>query len=256
MTIKIKTSLLCVLPLLLSLTACDLGPKFWADDSVKLTLEPEAATRLVSNTHNGSISSKGDPKLKTVLVTAKIRGGGATPEDAEAALAAIEPFCTEEDGAVSVGWAWKEEKSDGWGAQVSFEISYPAAWPIQFETHNGSVQILGAETKAEVLTHNGSISISANLSDIDLTTHNGGIQATLNAEGRLSGQMSTHNGTVEVNLPETVSTKLVAETHNGRATCSLPATETDADKTHWSGTLGAGEGSLTIGSHNGSITVK
>ncbi|MCI0652701.1 MAG: hypothetical protein L0Z55_12550 [Planctomycetes bacterium] len=250
------------------------GPRAWERKEATLRIAAPELRQIRCRTHNGDIASVGKPAPTEVLVLVSIRAGGASAEDAREALAAIEVISDTGAGeTLELGWRWREEPRETWHAEVAFAIEQPESIPIVAETHNGAVRLdalagdAAAESHNGALTftncsgsaraksHNGNIALDGDFRVVEAITHNGGIKSRITTEGRLDGSLTTHNGSVELESAAGTCVKALCRTANGSIVARPPwetvAREEDSLEAH----LGSGEGTLTLATHNGSVSL-
>ena len=169
---------------------------------------PTIGTQKVSvKTENGFVRVRPAAEGgESIEIRAEIRAVAPSPTEAEECLHAIEitsPVSGPNDATQEIGWAWREPKKSGWRAAVSFEISMPHALPLEVQTTNGQIDVVGltgdcqirtengavrlvaAENQLKAESHNGSITVeSPAVHDVHLHTVNGSIRATLTARRR------------------------------------------------------------------------
>ncbi len=271
------------------------GSTVWTESTTEqIPIDTANLNALDVRTHNGSISFDGQTAGTTeAYVTVTKKAGGLTHGAAEAALEAVEVYVKSAgDGAQRIGWKWKGVKRPSWRARVSFDIKAPGNLRFDGKTHNGSIGAEGITGDVRVVTHNGPVEVaevtgdvrvvthngSVNVAsaggklyaethngrivatytgdDITVETHNGGISADLQHCAVLNGSIVTHNGGVEVVLGEEASTKLECRTHNGAIKCKVPLTDSESTRRKLTGTIGTGEGSLDVTTHNGSVRIE
>lgn len=227
-------------------------------------------------THNGKITfngQSGGSNESSVIVTKK--GGGLTPDAAQAAFDAIEVYVERTGGDTQrIGWKWRGFKRPTWSARVSFEVTAPGQTNLMTETHNGAVTITGAVGDVHAETHNGPLNIEAGAGklyaethngkivatysgrDITLATHNGAVSVDLADCVSVAGDISTHNGGVEIIVGEKTSTVLDCRTHNGSIRAGVEIRGRKVSRRRLTGTIGTGNGRLTVTTHNGSVRIR
>lgn len=273
---KTGTPLALVFALALSptLAGCNVGPKHWIEDQREFSIPAASLEQLEVLTHNGDVQVIGQTDVDQVAVKVRIRAGGATPDDAQAALDAIDLRSETAGAAHKLHWKWIGDKAPSWGASVAFDVELPGRLVTRVETHNGKVTArdLAAKTSLkshnggvmathltgpiDVETHNGRIEVQTSNGDIALRTHNGRVAIDTRGAANLAGQVVSHNGGLRVRVDPTVSTVLSCETHNGSIDISLPLQSAKMSKHKVTGTLGDGGGTLHLETHNGSIHVR
>lgn len=247
-----------ILPLLLALTvgACEFTPSTWVTRTQHLTAPATTALRLEARSINGKIRVHATPNATGVDIEATISGGANTEVNAQAVADAIETVAETRDGVVHVGWKWADPSMRGRPHRVDFLIRCPDRLEMDLATTNGELTLDGANGECRLRCTNGRISVQGAPNRIELDTTNGSIHGELMTEGALGGRVETTNGNITFELTSAVSTRISAALTNGSIDCELPATNVEAGRRAWAGTLGDGEGSLALETTNGSIRVK
>ncbi len=231
-------------------------PSVWVEETESFTVSASGLQGLSCKTHNGRIESQGESGLEEVRVTVRMKAGGDDEDEAAEAMDSIRIIKDQENGQLSLGWEWIQPRESDWRAQVSFDIEQPAALASNAESHNGRIILSGIEENCRAETHNGRIEVRGGSREVMLETHNGGIVVALTRAGSVAGKILTHNGAVRLDLHDDASTELRCSTHNGSISSDLPLSDRFQGRNFLSGTLGQGEGKLTIETHNGSIKVR
>lgn len=263
----------------------------WTDDVTEsISLDVAGANRMDINTHNGQIDYRGDDTAAPSVEVIK-RGGGSTPEEAEAALEAIEIVQEYDGDAFRLYWRWKDGKSLNWRAHVAFDVTGPSsislsttthngsinihsvtgdlraqshngrimakeiAGSVESETHNGGITIAGRGARLQGETHNGSIDVTWVGEDVALSTHNGGVDADLSECAEVGGRIATHNGKVRVATGPATAFALDAESKRGKVETGVNLASGKATRNSASGSLNGGTQRLSISTNNGSIVI-
>lgn len=145
---------------------------------------------------------------------------------------------------------------------------------LHAETHNGAVEIAGMTGDVRIVTHNGPVTVESTKgklyaethngrveatyagSNVTLVSHNGKVAADLMRCGALDGSITSHNGAVEVVIGQGTSVALKCRTHNGRIKCDVPLDDMQTSRRKLTGTIGTGQGSLEVTTHNGSVRIR
>lgn len=252
------------------------GPSLWTETQTqRLDLDTAGLSGIEVKTHNGSIAFGVESASGGAFVDVTKKGGGLTPADAESALDAIDVYVEPAGaGLTRIGWKWNRIKARTWRARVSFDIHGPGDIDLKANTHNGPIKVGGVAGDVNVVTHNGRINVESSAGklyaqthnggisavyagdEVTLVTHNGRIVADLTGCGVVNGSMTTHNGSVEVSVGDSTSARLTCRTHNGGFRISVPLNESEISRRRLTGTIGTGEGRLSLTTHNGSVRIK
>jgi hypothetical protein len=254
---------------LLSHSGCALSS---AQEETERTVSVKPGTAVHIETRNGRVAVRAGAKGRVeVRAVKKARAMSNAKKLLEQIEVKIEP------GADGLHIAAKHP-SGGFQKQygVSFEVRVPPDTPlavksrngrvdlrglgarISAETRNGSIRAAGLTVDEPVQLHsrNGSVRLEGAVQRFELTTRNGSVQVRLSGAAKLVGdsQVSTRNGSIRMWAPASFAARVDARTKNGsvRSDFSL-----DSPNRHRAaGTVGGGEGTLTLRARNGSIRIR
>lgn len=252
-----------------------------------------AGAMLTAKTHNGAIRVTGGD-VSECSVVAKITTGADTQENAKKLSELVDVRLEKSSDGMAIVID-KPKKLINKYVAVELTITLPSDVDLKLRTHNGGVNVVNIKGNVEAHTHNGQVTAedvggdavltthngqtrcsniigklklethngkvvcNGVMGDVDVITHNGsaGVAYSDVAGGAINGHMETHNGSITLKAPKELSVKLEATTHNGSVHTSLPITVVgEVKKNHLKGTIGLGEGSLFLKTHNGSINIK
>jgi hypothetical protein len=250
-------------------------PKEKYERVVKLTNAMQPGGLFEAQTHNGHINVTGADVAECNL-TATITARADTVEDAQKLAEAVDIKLIN-SGSRLTAKIEKPELSPDERVSVDLDVTVPNKTGVDLTSHNGPLNIenligqVGGTThngtvtckkvtgNTQIQTHNGSIVCEEISGYIKLQTHNGNATASYSAAAPpvCSASLITHNGSVSLTTPPNLSAKVEASTHNGSIDTALPMTVTgNINKRNLTGTIGKGEGSLYLETHNGSINIK
>jgi len=225
---------LAALLLLATLAGCSvIGHSYRAQEerAVSPVHQPQSPVRVT--TKNGSVRITADAARRDVLVTARLTAAGATQEEADQRLAAIDVRVQRlEDGTLSIAAVFPGERRGNEGC--SFEIALPDALGAAIETTNGGITLSGLGGEALAQTSNGSVRITAQGGMVRVRTSNGRIEIVDPAD---TVDVGTSNGGVEVSG---FAGPVEVRTSNGSVTCRAGDAATGAVRIHTS------NGSVTL----------
>ena len=243
--------------------------------TVQLTSPMSPGSTFAAQTHNGSITIKGD-KVTDCNLVATIVTQAPTEEEAKELSDQVKVTLVPSDQRLTLKID-KPENLINKSVSVSLDVKAPNKTSLELVTHNGAVKITDMTGRLSATTHNGKVTAknisgtillrthngSVNCRDISgdakLYTHNGGIEAVYskNALPACNVSLVTHNGGVGFTAPPGFSAKVDASTHNGSIRADLPITTTGkTSKRKLTGTIGTGEGNMHLETYNGSIQIK
>jgi hypothetical protein len=140
--------------------------------------------------------------------------------------------------------------------KVEFTVKVPAGANLVARTVNGGVDVRDLDGRVDIATVNGSVDFSTQGTGTAKTV-NGSIRGKL---GRTDWsdtiELETVNGSIVLDLPVGADADVDARTVHGRIESSLPLTLKEASSRSLRGTLGAGGRGLSLGTVNGSITLR
>jgi len=284
---------LCLLCLLTAITGGCINIGSWAlraryERTVHLSAPLQPGSTFAAQTHNGSITIEGTPRLRgdklapaeagvtDCNLTAMIIARAVTEEDAKKLAEEIKIKLEPSANKLTV----KIEKPilmRNRSVSVNLNATVPNQTNLELTTHNGAVKIAnitgevhgtthnGGVTATQVSgtsklrTHNGSITCKEISGDAQLRTHNGSAKAyySESAQSVCNVSIVTHNGGVNFTAPPDFSAAVEASTHNGSIKTDIPITVIGkVSKKKLTGTIGTGQGKLHLQTHNGSITIR
>lgn len=140
---------------------------------------------------------------------------------------------------------------------VKFTVKVPAGVSFIGKTVNGGVEATQLNGDVVLTTVNGSVSFSTT-GEARASTVNGSIKGTM---GRASWtgtlDMSTVNGGITLGLPADLNSDIKITTTNGEIQSDFPVTVSGTvTRRKLEGTIGAGGRLLSLGTTNGSVTLK
>lgn len=153
--------------------------------------------------------------------------------------------------------SWWRRHSNTSGA-VRYTIHVPAQLArLKVEAMNSNISTEAVRADVKLETMNGRIRAVGLTGDAELDTMNGRITASfdrLTAGQKVS--VDTMNGQCEVFVPADANARVAASSMNGRVSSELPMTVEKSSRRSLHGSLGKGEGSLSLDSMNGSLSIR
>lgn len=134
-----------------------------------------------------------------------------------------------------------------------------ATGAITAHTSNGRITIKQADADLfDLHTSNGKITCEAITGNMKASTSNGAIAVkyTPDANPATNINLSTSNGAISVTTPKNYSARVDASTSNSKIHTNIPITVQGKFGKKVKGTIGTGEGQLTLHTTNGSITIR
>lgn len=274
-----KSKLTILTYICLSIIACvtiaGCHPTERFDRTINLSEPLEPGKSFAVKTHNGHINVSGI-ETNSCEITAKISGWAKTIERAEELCQAVTVRLESDADGLKV-IIDKPKTTGNEGSGVAFDVTLANQTNQTLATHNGAISIKNIIGNAKAETHNGKIGVNDLRGDSVLKTHNGQInckQTGGNSElethnGAISlaytgtdqnphsVKIITHNGRISFKAPKEYSATVTARTHNGLINTNLPVTiKGKLDKKNFNATIGTGEGTLYLETHNGGISIE
>ncbi len=244
------------------------------EKTVRLSQPLAPGSVFAVQTHNGSITVNGT-ETTDCNITATIVAWARSEKEAQR-IAEETKIMLETVGKTLTIKLEKPILGMNQSVDFSLDATVPESTGLQLNTHNGAVDITNITANIEgtthngeinaskvsgstkLLTHNGKIICEEVSGDITLESHNGSIKTIYSesAANVYNVSIVTHNGNVDFKAPPNFSSKVEVSTHNGSIKTDLPITVTGEVSKNLSGTIGTGQGTLHLETHNGSIKIR
>ena len=128
---------------------------------------------------------------------------------------------------------------------------------FDMRTSNSRIEAARVEGDFRLETSNGRITVLDAQGTFDAETSNGSIRFNGEILPHKESRLATSNGSVNATLRGEPSLRVSARTSNGSVVCHREIEiEGEAKKRQLEGVIGGGEGSLTIRTSNGSVTIE
>ncbi len=257
---------LAISPLVLSLSAgCNLVSPLVER---RITVEfPSTQTPVSIGTSNGAISVGAGAEDK-IVVNALIRARTQERADATTVTAKLD-----EAGVLQIVPTWPGERLGNEGCSLDVAMtSVPALslvtsngaltvnglqGALKATTSNGAIKIDGFTGVIDGSTSNGSVTIVGATHGVGIRTSNGGVRVTMAPTAAGPVSIATSNGSIDLTVGPSFTGALQAGTSNGSVSIDAPgASDVRLTKGSGSARFGDGQGSSSLQSSNGSITVR
>lgn len=224
----------------------------------KVTLSAPMArdAALAARIHNGPITVKG-ADCEECAMDVTINARAATPEEARDLADSVELDLVPSGETIALKWECPTTAA-GQSIGLSLTATVPFGAGAQLQTHNGPVSVYGLSGALELTTHNGPIDAKGVGSTVTARTHNGpvGVTCAADAPGACDISLTTHNGGIEFIGPADMSARVDAQTHNGTVASDLAISVETQNRRCLKGTVGAGDGTLRVKTHNGGVHLR
>lgn len=208
-------------------------------------------------------------------ITATIIAKARTKEDAEKLAGQVHIKTESADGRLSIK-VEKPAKKHGRSISVNLDITVPKQISLQFEANVADISISNIKGPVEGSTDVGEITckqVSDNINvktnvgqitcmeisgDIDLTANVGEIKAVyaIAAPAVFNASVSANVGSIIFTAPDDFSATVHAETNIGSITTDWPLTVTGKIGKSLNGTIGKGQGNVSLKTNVGSIEIE
>ena len=222
---------------------------------------------------NGRIDIAGKVGLSQVRVWGEKIVRSDSDTDAEAHLDVLKVIITSDGDEVFV-YTEQPRNTHGRNYQIAYHVEIPESWRVCAENTNGDIDIDEIASDVGVGLTNGDIGLSHIQGDVNAGITNGeidmeSIQGSVDAgvtNGRIRGdvtlpsegvcRLGVTNGEIDLGIPRNTSAQFSARVTNGSIRVSnLAIQNIVTTRRSTTGTLGEGNGSITLSVKNGDIDV-
>lgn len=259
--VKAKSSCLAALLLAPALpaTGCDdgaTGPnQFVAEERLSFTFDVADQVLLSVAAKNGNVTVTGVAGGTSLTVEGVRKVWSHSQDDADAHLDLLEVSVEEnpDDFVISTE---QPQVSGGRAYVVNYTITLPDDFEVAIVNANGNITVIAVKEDVNITNSNGEIRLNGIEGSVAADISNGEIDAavTLPLDGTLV--MSVGNGEIGLSVPQNTSAEFSAEVGNGSITVvNLTLQNQVTTPRSVTGTLGAGQGTVSLAVGNGVITV-
>jgi hypothetical protein len=204
---------------------------------------------------NGRIDITGEPGSDKVIVTAELRVGSDSYEDALDGLNRLDVRITVSNDEIFIQ-TLQPENTQGRHYVVDYTITLPSDVAVETNHVNGNLIVGDIENSVSADMVNGNADLSHIFGDASVSVGNGRIDATITLPLNGVIRLSSVNGDLDLRIPKTTSAELSALVDNGAITWGqLELTDTLTTNHSLSGTLGDGAGVIDLDTTNGDIRI-
>jgi hypothetical protein len=229
---------------------------FVAKESFSFKVDVAAHSRLRLEAITGSITITGEPESDSVLITGERRVGSESMQDAEAHLPLLQVTVQEIGNEIYVKTT-QPEQTQGRNYVVDYTITLPEDLEVLVNHVTGSVGVYSVNNGVSVSHVTGQVLLDEISSSALVNLVTGEIEAevTLPEDGTINFNLVT--GNVELNIPQSTSAEFSAKVVTGTISLSdLVLQNQVSTPGSLSGTLGGGQGTISLNVVTGSISVQ
>ena len=217
------------------------------------TLTITTSTLLVVEAINGTVAVTGDQPAGTVIVEGvrRVRSDGL--QDAQDRLNDISVRVTELGNAINVTTEHLQDP-DGRSYEVDYRIFVPPTFEVDVEQVNGEIDVQELRVGIVVNSVNGGVDVIDVSGDLRVNVTNGAIDASVTMRAGGIVDLRTVNGGIALDVPTNTSSTLEATVVNGSIEITnLLLNGQTITSSRVTGTLGGGDGTITLNVTNGGI---
>jgi hypothetical protein len=234
---------------------CVDNTNFSAEADFRYAVEVAAQNHLDLDGINGSITISGLSEADSVIVSGTRRVRSESTEDAEEHLELLAVDITDLQGEVRVSTR-QPSPSHCRSYEVDYEITLPEDFEVSIEHINGSILIDSIEDDVVVVNVNGNLSLDDIAGSATAMIVNGQIDAMLTLPPAGTVDLFLTNGGISLGIPQSTSATFSAGVTNGNITVTnLTLADEVITATSHTGTLGGGDGDISLLVTNGNIAV-
>ena len=204
---------------------------------------------------NGDITISGRPGLSSVIINSEKKVSSESVSDAESHLQDLSVTLLDLGDEIFVKTSQPDENY-GRIYVVDYDITIPDNFKVLVNNINGSIQVDSLNNSVTIIGVNGSAILNDIFGTTVVTLVNGQIESkqSLPLHGTIS--FTTVNGSIELDIPQSTSANFNASVVNGNINLSNLILQNEYIRTgSISGTLGSGEGTISLITTNGTIYV-
>jgi hypothetical protein len=228
---------------------------FVAEESVSFQVAVTDQIRLKVEAINGNVSIAGISGANSVDIIGEKRVGSDSIEDAQEHLQWLEVIVQSSADEILVKTTQPGE-AHGRSYVIDYTITLPPDLEAAIENVNGVVTIDAINSCVSVTSVNGLVALNEIFGSTQVVLVNGQIESevTLPLDGTIG--MSTVNGMIELHIPQSTSAEFSASVGNGVISLSNLVLEDQVSSSNFlGGTLGDGQGTISLSTGNGNIIV-
>lgn len=204
---------------------------------------------------NGQITISGEAGLSSVKIWGERIVQSDSYEDAEEHLENLVVLVSDGRDKITVKTD-QPSVTRGRNYQVIYKIIIPDNWDVAVENVNGQIEIDSLNADIAIGLVNGDVVLSNIRGNITTGVINGMIYGKITLPMNGICAMSSVNGQIQLSIPKTTSAALTAKVTNGTVSVTnLTLNNMVSSRNSVCGTIGSGQGTISVESVNGTISV-
>jgi DUF4097 and DUF4098 domain-containing protein YvlB len=231
------------------------GTDFTAEETFYHRYAVAAQARLTVEGVSGSVSVTGIADSDSIVVAGTRRVRSSSTQDAEAHLPSLQVEVQDLDNEVAAKTTQPSD-TQGRSYEVDYEIIVPTDLKLEITNVNGTIRVEAMADSVSVENVNGGVVLEDISASTSISVTNGSIggDVTLPLDGTID--MGVTNGNIAIGIPVNTSAQFSASVANGSISISnLLIKDKESTPTSVTGTLGDGEGTISLTVTNGGIAV-
>lgn len=229
------------------------------DVTVEKTIEEDISVqdqiRVNIEATNGEILITCQGDTDRILVNARIFVSSDTQADAYLHLDQVDILVTEGTREISIETV--QPVFDGRGYRVEYDVIVPDSFEVEASQVNGNITVFDIQNSVEINNENGNIILADIVGGILAEVENGSIEVHVILPVNEVIDLSSNNGSLELSIPTSTSAVFSANVSGiGEIDVyNLDIIDSNSTNKSLKGTLGNGEGIISLMTANGSIEV-
>lgn len=237
-------------------TGCVDNTDFMAEQAFYSRIDAAGHSKLKVVGISGNISVTGVTDSDSIVVSGTRRVRSESTEDAEAHLPLLE-VAVDDAGSQVVVQTQQPSEAEGRSYEVDYGIMVPADMDVQVDNVIGNITVNHVASSVDIGLVNGQVVLNDVVGSTSVGLTNGQIDAevTLPVDGLID--MGVVNGTIDLEIPVDTSAEFSAAVTNGEIEVAgnLNLHDIQTGSVWITGTLGDGQGEITLTIVNGNIEV-
>jgi len=212
-------------------------------------------TRIVLEAVSGTTEISGTPGATAIHIEAERRVTADNMDDAESYLDSVQVQVSDMTDSVFVKTIQPDDTGDK-GCSVNYQITLPANFEVSIMNVNGIVEVESIENLVKVGNVNGNVVLGDISGNTFITNVSGTItsEVTLQQDGTID--QSTVSGNIHLDIPQNTSAEILATATSGTVSIvNLDFEDEDTSPGYARGTLGGGQGTVTLQTTSGNIII-